>query len=148
MISSFEQSAEDVESPIRERLQSVETILRRSCDGSLLCEAIIDAIVDLAVPVKDAYNKARKELQVDAMINPNIGTSRSLHIFGEEIDMLQNLFKPIVHLVNALRDHNIDPLPPQPAPAPSDEGGPEDRPTSLKMEKTPREREGAPKFIR
>ena len=148
VISFFEQSAEDVESPIRERLQSVETILRRSCDGSLLCEAIIDAIVDLAVPVKDAYNKARKELQVDAMINPNIGTSRSLHIFGEEIDMLQNLFKPIVHLVNALRDHNTDPLPPQPVPAPSDGGGPEDRPTSLRMEKAPRDREGAPVYIR
>ncbi len=26
--------------------------------------------------------------------------------------MLQNLFKPIVHLVNALRDHNAEPLPP------------------------------------
>jgi Mg2+ and Co2+ transporter CorA len=43
------------------------------------------------------------------MTHPDIRTSRALHIFGEEIDMLQNLFKPIVHLVNALRDHNADP---------------------------------------
>jgi Mg2+ and Co2+ transporter CorA len=64
VISFFEHSAEDVESPIRKRLQSTETILRRSSDGSLLCQAIIDAIVDLAAPVKEAYNKARKELQV------------------------------------------------------------------------------------
>lgn len=109
VISFFENSASDVEAPILERLQSTETMLRRSCDASLMLQAIIDAIVDLAVPVKDAYNTMRKELQVDAMTNPNIRTSRGLHIFGEEIDMLQNLFKPIVHLVNALRDHNSEP---------------------------------------
>lgn len=84
-------------------------MLRSSCDASLVLQAIIDAIVDLALPVRDCYNKARKELQVDAMTNPNVRTSRALHVFGEEIDMLQNLIKPIVHLVNALRDHNTEP---------------------------------------
>lgn len=108
VISFFEHSAEDIETPILDRLSSKETMLRRSCDASLLTQAIIDAIVDLAVPVRDAYNKARKELQIDAMTNPDIKTSRALHIFGEEVDMLQNLFKPIVHLVNSLRDHHTD----------------------------------------
>ena len=111
VISFFEQSAQDVEAPILKRLQNNETILKRSCDASLLTQAIIDTIVDLAVPVREAYNKARKELQIDAMTNPNIKTSRALHIFGEEIDMLQNLFKPIVQLVNSLRDHNSEPPP-------------------------------------
>lgn len=109
IVSFFEHSAEDIEAPILERLQSEETVLRSSCDASLVLQAIIDAIVDLAMPVRDAYNKARKELQIDAMTNPNIRTSRALHVFGEEIDMLQNLIKPIVHLVNALRDHNTEP---------------------------------------
>ncbi|KAF2718101.1 hypothetical protein K431DRAFT_231608 [Polychaeton citri CBS 116435] len=108
VISFFEHSADDIEHPILKRLHSGETVLRQTSDASLLVQAIIDAVVDLALPVKEAYNKARKELQVDAMTNPNIRTSRALHIFGEEIDMLQNLFKPIVHLVNALRDHNSD----------------------------------------
>lgn len=119
VISFFENSAEDVEEPLLRRLDSPATMLRRSCDASLLTQAIIDAIVDLSVPVKDAYNKCRKELQIDAMTNPNIRTSRALHIFGEEVDMLQNLFKPIVHLVNALRDHNSEPQPPPSAAIPS-----------------------------
>ncbi|RMZ80789.1 hypothetical protein DV737_g2844, partial [Chaetothyriales sp. CBS 132003] len=119
IISFFEHSADDVLEPILERLRSSETILRRTVDASLLLQAIIDAIVDLAIPVKDAYNKARKELQIDAMTNPNIKTSRALHIFGEEIDMLQNLFKPIIALVNALRDHTIEPQ----APTKRDKGG-------------------------
>jgi len=109
IVSWFEHSAEDIETPILQRLMSEETVLRSSCDASLVLQAIIDAIVDLAMPVRNAYNKARKELQVDAMTSPNVLTSRALHIFGEEIDMLQNLIKPIVHLVNALRDHNIEP---------------------------------------
>lgn len=109
IVSFFEHSAEDVEAPIMERLYSEETVLRKSCDASFVLQAIIDAIVDLAMPVRDAYNKARKQLQIDAMTNPNVRTSRALHVFGEEIDMLQNLIKPIVHLVNALRDHNTEP---------------------------------------
>lgn len=151
VISFFEQSAEDVELPIQKRIKSTETMLRRSADASLLLQAIIDAIVDLAVPVREAYNKARKELQVDAMVNPNIATSRALHIFGEEIDMLQNLIKPIVHLVNAIRDHNSDgPIgtsvatsPPGTISAPSD-----DDPTSHRQDRVPGDHEGAPKFHR
>lgn len=110
VISIFENSAADVEEPILERLKSEATILRRSGDASLILQAIIDAIVDLAIPVKEAYNSARKELQIDVLTNPSMKVSRSLHIFTEEIDMLQNLFKPIVNLVNSLRDHNREPL--------------------------------------
>ncbi|KAF2485917.1 hypothetical protein BDY17DRAFT_290538 [Neohortaea acidophila] len=157
VISIFEQSAEDVEDPIRDRIYSSETMLRRSGDASLLLQAIIDAIVDLAIPVRDAYNKARKELQVDAMVNPSISTSRALHIFGEEIDMLQNLIKPIVHLVNAIRDHNANgPVNPPTPPAqsltslsPPPEGYELSATIDMKpVEKTRRDREGAPVFNR
>ncbi|QIW95275.1 hypothetical protein AMS68_000793 [Peltaster fructicola] len=146
VISFFEHSAEDIERPILQRLTSPETMLRRSQDASLLLQAIIDAIVDLAMPVRDAFNKARKELQIDAMTNPNIRTSRKLHIFGEEIDMLQNLFKPIVHLVNALRDHQLDPnannTPPGSESPPS---GPEG---GSRVERMRRDAMGTPKFAR
>ncbi|KAF1819885.1 uncharacterized protein K489DRAFT_325048 [Dissoconium aciculare CBS 342.82] len=122
VVSFFEQSAEEIERPILARLNSKYTVLRRSCDASMLLQAIIDAIVDLAGPVREAYNTARKELQIAAMTHPDIRTSRALHIFGEEIDMLQNLFKPIVHLVNALRDHNADPFSRTQPPLPSSDG--------------------------
>lgn len=152
VISFFEHSADDIEAPILERLHSKETILRRSCDASLLSQAIIDAIVDLAIPVKDAYNKARKELQIDAMTNPNVRTSRALHIFGEEIDMLQNLFKPVVHLVNSLRDHSSEPPPATPTNAlPTDTAPdvPDLKPNVQKhQDLTKRNRDGAPQATR
>ncbi|SMQ47888.1 unnamed protein product [Zymoseptoria tritici ST99CH_3D7] len=143
VISFFERSASDVEEPILERLDSPATMLRRSCDASLVVQAIIDAIVDLGVPIKDAYNMCRKELQIDAMTNPNTRTSRSLHIFGEEVDMLQNLFKPIVHLVNSLRDHNSEPSPiPAPVWTPSFEREPPKQESTTKPSK--RDRQGVP----
>lgn len=117
IISFFEHSGADVEEPILERLKSPATMLRRSADSSLVMQAIIDAIVDLAIPVKEAYNKARKDLQIDVLTNPSMSTSKALHIFTEEIDMLQNLFKPIVNLVNSLRDHKSDPYPSAPLPS-------------------------------
>jgi len=109
IISFFEHSGQDVDTPILQRLHSQETMLRRACDASLIFEAIIDTVVDLALPIKDAYNNARKEMQIDVLTNPDIATSKSLYIFSEEIDMLQGLFKPIIHLVNTLRDHQTDP---------------------------------------
>ncbi|THZ87173.1 hypothetical protein D6C84_01903 [Aureobasidium pullulans] len=116
VISFFEHSGADVEEPILERLKSPATMLRRSADSSLVLQAIIDAIVDLAIPVKEAYNKARKDLQIDVLTNPSMSTSKALHIFTEEIDMLQNLFKPIINLVNSLRDHKSEPFPGAPLP--------------------------------
>ncbi|KAF1346129.1 hypothetical protein BDV97DRAFT_359830 [Delphinella strobiligena] len=110
VLSFFEHSAPDVEEPILERLRDTATMLRRSADASLIVQAIIDAIVDLAIPVKDAYNTARKELQIDVLTNASMKVSKALHVFQEEIDMLQNLFKPIVNLVNSLRDHTSEPI--------------------------------------
>lgn len=110
VLSFFEHSAPDVEEPILERLRDTATMLRRSADASFIVQAIIDAIVDLAIPVKDAYNNARKELQIDVLTNPSMKVTRALHCYQEEIDMLQSLFKPIVNLVNSLRDHTSDPI--------------------------------------
>lgn len=55
VISLFEHSADDIEKPILKRLESGDTILRRSEDGSMMLQAVIDAIVDLAMPVTAAY---------------------------------------------------------------------------------------------
>lgn len=148
VISFFEQSGEDVEVPVRDRIMSPETILSRSADGSMLLQAIIDTIVDLAVPVREAYNKARKELQVDAMVNPNIATSRALHIFGEEIDMLQNLIKPIVHLVNALRDHNSSVQVDAPTTSSSVAMSPPTSNAGQVPDRVPGDHSGAPQFSR
>ena len=67
VVSFFEQSADDIETPIVSRLSSPETVLRRSSDASMIVQAIIDAIIDLAIPVATAYQDAVDELELNVL---------------------------------------------------------------------------------
>ncbi|OJJ37314.1 hypothetical protein ASPWEDRAFT_38999 [Aspergillus wentii DTO 134E9] len=103
--SFFETSADDIEAPIVRRLSSPETILRQSCDASMLLQAILDAIIDLAIPVTMAYQDAIGDLELEVLTDPDVDQSKSLYILTSEIAILRNFMQPIVTVINALRDH-------------------------------------------
>ncbi|KAJ9637729.1 hypothetical protein H2199_007220 [Coniosporium tulheliwenetii] len=105
VISFFEHSAADIEHPILARLETPDTILRRSCDASMLVQAIIDAIIDLAFPVVDAYEDSIGELELDVLTDPGIEQSKILYIITSELSLLRTTLQPIIGLINALRDH-------------------------------------------
>jgi Mg2+ and Co2+ transporter CorA len=111
VISFFESSAQDVETPILRRLQSPETILRQSCDASMLVQAIIDAIIDLAIPVTSAYQDAIGDLELRVLTDPDIHQSTALYILTSEIAVLRNAIAPIAQLVGALKDHKPNAAP-------------------------------------
>ncbi|KAL4891293.1 hypothetical protein BDV59DRAFT_183001 [Aspergillus ambiguus] len=108
--SFFETSADDIEVPIVKRLSSPETILRQSCDASMLVQAILDAIIDLAIPVTTAYQDAIGDLELEVLTDPDIDQSKSLYILTSEIAILRNSMQPIVTVINALRDHRSEPV--------------------------------------
>jgi Mg2+ and Co2+ transporter CorA len=108
--SFFETSADDIEAPIVRRLSSPETILRQSCDASMLLQAIIDAVIDLAIPVTMAYQDAIGDLELEVLTDPDIDQSKSLYILTSEIAVLRNSMQPIVAVMNALRDHRSEPI--------------------------------------
>ncbi|KAF2434015.1 hypothetical protein EJ08DRAFT_21124 [Tothia fuscella] len=111
VISFFEHSADDIESPILRRLSQVDTILRSSCDSSMLVQALLDAIIDLAIPVTAAYEDIMSELEVDVLTDPDIGHSRLLYILSSELAILRGTIQPISNVISALRDHrNKDPV--------------------------------------
>ena len=110
VISFFESSAQDVESPIVTRLSSQETILRRTADASMLTQAIIDAIIDLAIPVAEAYQDAIGELELNVLTEAEISHTTSLYVLVSELVQFKNNLSPVVNLVNALRDHKSDPI--------------------------------------
>jgi Mg2+ and Co2+ transporter CorA len=110
VISFFEHSAQEVEVPMLIRLRNEDTILRRSCDASMVVQAIIDAIIDLAIPVVSAYEDTMGELELDVLRNPAISHSQSLYILTSELSILRNTIQPIISLINALRDHKSDPI--------------------------------------
>ncbi|KAG5985706.1 hypothetical protein E4U43_005936 [Claviceps pusilla] len=105
VISFFEISAADVERPIVTRLSTPGTILRESCDASLLVQAIIDAIIDLALPLTAVYTDLLGDLELDVLTAPSMKQCRKLYICISEINKMLRFLNPIDNLVNVLRDH-------------------------------------------
>ena len=110
VISFFESSAQDIESPIVTRLSSQETILRRTADASMITQAIIDAIIDLAIPVAEAYQDAIGELELNVLTEADISHTTSLYVLTSEVTLFKSNLSPIINLVNALKDHKSDPI--------------------------------------
>ncbi|KIW03847.1 uncharacterized protein PV09_05146 [Verruconis gallopava] len=105
VISFFEHSADDIEGPILRRLNSPNTILRTSSDASMMVQAVIDAIVDLAIPVVAAYEDIISELEVDVLTDPEMAHSRRLYIVASELSLLRANLAPISVIISAIRDH-------------------------------------------
>lgn len=109
--SFFEASADDIETPIIQRLRSPGTILRQCCDASMVMQAILDAITDLAIPVTMAYQDAIGDLEVEVLTDPDVEQSTRLYILTSEISVLRNAIQPIVGVINSLRDHRAEAMP-------------------------------------
>jgi len=140
VISFFEYSAQDVEVPIMRRLQSQNTILRQSCDASMLVQSILDTIIDLAIPVTTAYQDAIGDLELAVLTDPDIQESTSLYILTSEIAVLRNAIAPVNQLIGSLKEHKATATAltvPSRAmtPAPT---GPNERPPMLQFPRTQR----------
>ncbi|KAI2637283.1 hypothetical protein GGS21DRAFT_510841 [Xylaria nigripes] len=105
VIAFFEQSADDVEEPILARLRSPTTILRQSCDASMVAQAIIDAIIDMAIPVTACYADIVGDLELDVLTHPKIKHTKRLYIIISEINKMFSFVNPIQALIGSLRDH-------------------------------------------
>lgn len=108
LTSFFEASAKAIEDPIIRRLKSPETILRQSCDASMVLQAIIDAIIDLSLEVSGAYQDALGGLELDVLTDPDIHQAKRLYILTSEIAVLRNAVQPITTVVTALKGHKSD----------------------------------------
>ncbi|KAJ1337311.1 magnesium transporter [Microdochium nivale] len=105
IIAFFENSADDVEEPILARLNSPDTILRKSCDASMVAQAIIDAIIDMAIPVTACYADVVADLELDVLTHPSLKHTKNLYIIISEINKMFSLINPMQALINGLRDH-------------------------------------------
>ncbi|ETN41875.1 uncharacterized protein HMPREF1541_03814 [Cyphellophora europaea CBS 101466] len=106
VISFFEYSADDVEIPILKRLNTDGTILRESEDATLLTQSLLDAIIDMAIPVTTAFQDALGELELEVLTEPDIVQSKALYILTSEIAVLRNAIAPVAGLIGSLKYHN------------------------------------------
>ncbi|KAK9457278.1 hypothetical protein V1511DRAFT_508719 [Dipodascopsis uninucleata] len=105
IISFFENAGDDIEGPILSHIATPNTLLRESPEPSLLLQAILDNVVDIAFGIISEYQKYIVELQADVFISASMRHTRDLHVLSEEIAMLKATLMPIYSLVQTLRDH-------------------------------------------
>lgn len=111
VITFFEHSAPDIERPLLARLATKYTMLRESCDPSMLLQAVMDIIVDQVQPIISAYRRRLTELEVDAMMTPTMSHTQDLHFMAAELSLLRNNIVPITSLIQSLRDHGTSSAP-------------------------------------
>jgi Mg2+ and Co2+ transporter CorA len=111
VITIFERSGQDVLTPILKRLQSSQTILRSSNDPSMLIQAVIDAVVDLSLPIGKAVSEAFSRLEFSVLTNPAIEQSKQLYLLRSGLTLLMDNINAVDGLVRTLIDHRTVPIP-------------------------------------
>ena len=111
IISFFETSGEDLQQPIIQRLSCPDTVLRQCCDASMVAQALIDAIIDLAMPVAALYSDVIGDLELDILTKPDMKHTKMLYIMTTEISKVIQFITPISKLIITLREHQTR-LPP------------------------------------
>jgi Mg2+ and Co2+ transporter CorA len=71
-------------------------------------QAIIDAIIDLAIPVTACYGDVIGDLELDVLTKPTLDHTKSLYIVITEINKMLSIIGPIINLINTLRDHKTN----------------------------------------
>lgn len=106
IISFFESSAKEVEEPILKRLNSPSTMIRQSADATMVTQALIDAVIDLALPVNTAFKNAIDQMEVDVLtLKPDKKYANLLYILKSEMTAMKNLISPITKMILTLRNH-------------------------------------------
>ena len=83
LVSFFENSAGDIEEPIMARLDIKDTLLRKSTDASMILQAIIDTVIDLAIPVSAAYQDSVDELELNVLTGePPLMVLEAAYVFA------------------------------------------------------------------
>ena len=102
VISFFQQEGSLVTYPITTRLQTPQTLVRDS-DASFLLFCLLDAIVDHALPIVDAYSESIYKIESLVLTKAKAQYTMELHLLSAELKLLKRTFMPTLHLVQALK---------------------------------------------
>lgn len=103
VLTVFEKSGQVVTLPVLKRLATAKTLLRDSEDASFLTNAIIDGIIDHAMPVMSSYANDIEQQEFLCVSNPVAASIPDLHLLRSELRILRQLLEPTQHLIHSLR---------------------------------------------
>ncbi|KAH7123170.1 hypothetical protein EDB81DRAFT_890865 [Dactylonectria macrodidyma] len=104
IITLFKNSAADVDNLILKMLNS-STILRQSCDASMLGQVIINIIIDMAILVQTAHWDIISSIEMDVLGRPSFEQTEDIYSIWSETAKLRNIIKPIANTIHAMCYH-------------------------------------------
>jgi magnesium transporter len=97
-VLTFQETPGDVWDPIRQRLQTAGSQLRKS-DASFLIYSLLDSIVDYCFPILEHYGDRLEDLEDEVLTNPGSDAIREIHRARRELLLLRRSVWPMRELI-------------------------------------------------
>ncbi|KZT39491.1 hypothetical protein SISSUDRAFT_1127996 [Sistotremastrum suecicum HHB10207 ss-3] len=108
IITFFADPNIDFTAPILLRLQQKDSLIRKTCDSSLLIHAMLDLVVDNALEVMETYHEQIVKLERQVLLQPEMSTVRRLHILSGDLILHKRTLEPLKALIYSLRRYDLD----------------------------------------
>jgi magnesium transporter len=101
-VLTFQETPGDSWDPIRQRLRTTGSQLRRT-DASFLAYSLIDAVVDHAFPILEHFGDQLEDLEDRVLAGASPGTVQEIHRVKRELLLLRRAMWPMREVIHAMR---------------------------------------------
>ncbi|WIA34654.1 hypothetical protein OEZ86_012969 [Tetradesmus obliquus] len=105
LLTMFSHEGEGLAAPILDKLKGFKTLLTDSQDASFLFNAVLDAVVDHAMPVVQVYASRIAQLETQVLLDkrPPARLTKELHLLCNDLKVLRRTLVPTQHLIHKLQ---------------------------------------------
>jgi magnesium transporter len=101
-VLTFQETPGDVWDPIRQRIRSAGSTLRRN-DASFLAYSLIDAVVDEAFPILELFGDRLEDLEDRVLQRPALDTIQEIHQIKRELLLVRRALWPMREVLHKMQ---------------------------------------------
>jgi magnesium transporter len=101
-VLTFQETPGDVWDPIRQRIRTPGSLLRRN-DASFLAYSLIDAVVDEAFPILELFGDRLEELEDRVLQHPTPDTIQEIHRVKRELLLVRRALWPMREVLSKMQ---------------------------------------------
>jgi len=101
-VLTFQETPGDVWDPIRQRIRTLGSLLRRN-DASFLAYSLIDAVVDEAFPILELFGDRLEELEDRVLQHPSQDTIQEIHRVKRELLLIRRALWPMREVLSKMQ---------------------------------------------
>ncbi|KAG0231660.1 hypothetical protein BGW41_002125 [Actinomortierella wolfii] len=103
LLTFFQVSGDTMISPLMTRLGDKTSLVRMHSDTSFLLQAVLDGVVDHAIPIITAFRQEINDQEEHVLAMPAMKYTRGLHRLARQLSLLRRTVVPTQSLVATLR---------------------------------------------